>query len=216
VIVSHKHRFIFVKRAKTAGTSIEVMLSPLCGPADVFTPVDPPEEDHHPRNFDDLREKLLSLGDARASVLEHLPASVIKKCLPDCWSQYCSFCVERNPWDKLVSSYHYYLAQPDTKKKLDFNAYVRFGMSYFGDCHDYIDENGRILVDRVLRYEHLDADLQTVFADLRIPFTGKLQVRAKSGHRPRGDDYRTYYDSATRDVVARNYAWEIEHFQYSF
>jgi hypothetical protein len=216
VIVSHRYRFIFVKRAKTAGTSIEVLLSPLCGSEDVFTPIVPPEDGHRPRNHENLQEKLSSSGDARASVLEHLPASIIAEYLGDCWKEYFSFCVERNPWDKLVSSYHYYLAQPDPERKLNFSDYARFGMSFFGDARDYTDADHRILVDRVLRYEHLDAELATVLADLGIPFSGNLDVRAKVGYRPPNDDYRSYYDSSTRDLVARNFAWEIEHFGYAF
>lgn len=38
MIISHQHRFIFVKTLKTAGTSIEVFLSGLCGRDDVVTP----------------------------------------------------------------------------------------------------------------------------------------------------------------------------------
>ena len=33
MIVSHEHKFIFLKTKKTAGTSIELALSELCGPA---------------------------------------------------------------------------------------------------------------------------------------------------------------------------------------
>ena len=39
MIVSHEHRFIFLKTKKTAGTSLELALSQLCGPDDVITPV---------------------------------------------------------------------------------------------------------------------------------------------------------------------------------
>src|SRR5689334_7330747 len=39
MIVSHTHKFIFLKTKKTAGTSIELALSELCGPADVITPL---------------------------------------------------------------------------------------------------------------------------------------------------------------------------------
>ena len=38
MIVSHKHKFIFIKTKKTAGTAIEAALSELCGPQDVITP----------------------------------------------------------------------------------------------------------------------------------------------------------------------------------
>ena len=39
MIVSHEHKFIFLKTKKTAGTSIELALSQLCGPDDVITPL---------------------------------------------------------------------------------------------------------------------------------------------------------------------------------
>ena len=39
MIVSHRHRFIFIKTRKTAGTSIEIALSPHCGPEDIISPI---------------------------------------------------------------------------------------------------------------------------------------------------------------------------------
>ena len=39
MIVSHEHKFIFLKTKKTAGTSIELALTELCGPEDVITPL---------------------------------------------------------------------------------------------------------------------------------------------------------------------------------
>ena len=44
MIVSHEHRFIFLKTKKTAGTSLELALSQLCGPDDVITPLAPTDE----------------------------------------------------------------------------------------------------------------------------------------------------------------------------
>jgi hypothetical protein len=208
VIISHKYRFIFVKRPKTAGTSIEVLLSPLCGPDDVVTPLNQPEEGHEPRNYECLQ-------NLPASFLEHLPAWFLAEYLSDYWNQYFSFCVERNPWDKLVSAYHFHLAQPNVKPDLSFSTFLPYGMKAYG-ARDYTDGDGRVLVDLVLRYEHLDAELATVFRRLGIPFSGDLPVRAKGGYRPVDDDYRSYYDSSTREIVARNYAWEIDRFGYTF
>ncbi|PYL93687.1 MAG: hypothetical protein DMF14_00320 [Verrucomicrobia bacterium] len=45
MIISHKHKFIFIKTVKTAGTSLEVFLSQHCGPDDVLTPFAPPSRD---------------------------------------------------------------------------------------------------------------------------------------------------------------------------
>src|SRR4026208_1557900 len=39
MIVSHTDKFIFLKTKKTAGTSIELALSELCGSDDVITPL---------------------------------------------------------------------------------------------------------------------------------------------------------------------------------
>jgi hypothetical protein len=36
LIISHRHRFIFLKTRKTAGTSVEIALSRFCGPDDVI------------------------------------------------------------------------------------------------------------------------------------------------------------------------------------
>ena len=44
MIVSHEHRFIFLKTRKTAGTSVEIALSGICGPDDIITPITPADE----------------------------------------------------------------------------------------------------------------------------------------------------------------------------
>ncbi len=44
VIASHSHRFIFLKTRKTAGTSVEIALSKVCGPDDVITEISPEDE----------------------------------------------------------------------------------------------------------------------------------------------------------------------------
>ena len=44
MIISHAHKFIFLKTKKTAGTSIELALSQLCGPDDVIPPITESDE----------------------------------------------------------------------------------------------------------------------------------------------------------------------------
>lgn len=42
--VWHKHRFIFIKPKKVAGTSAELLLGKFCGEEDILFPVLPHEE----------------------------------------------------------------------------------------------------------------------------------------------------------------------------
>ena len=55
MIISHAHKFIFIKTKKTAGTAIEAALSELCGPKDVITPYRAESEEDRkgrpPQNF---------------------------------------------------------------------------------------------------------------------------------------------------------------------
>jgi len=44
MIISHRHRFIFIKLRKTAGTSMEIALSGICGDQDVITPISEEDE----------------------------------------------------------------------------------------------------------------------------------------------------------------------------
>lgn len=44
MIISHEHKFIFLKTAKTAGTSIEIALSKFCGSDDVITKIARPDQ----------------------------------------------------------------------------------------------------------------------------------------------------------------------------
>jgi hypothetical protein len=229
VILSHKYKFIFIKTAKTAGTSIEVFLSKQCGPMDVVTPIGPPVEGHQPRNYRGFinpipeliaepRRLVPALRHAftsREKFYNHMPASEVKNRVPaKVWNSYFKFCVERNPWDKVLSHYHMRVARQGGSLSLDdYLAAGRFPVNYFR----YTDPAGeKIIIDRVLRYENLMNDLAEIFAKLNIPFDGSLGIRAKSEYRTDRRPYREVFNEEQRAIVERAFAREIELHGYRF
>jgi hypothetical protein len=229
MILSHKYRFIFIKTAKTAGTSIEVFLSKHCGPQDIVTPIVPPVEGHQPRNYEGFINPIPEIIERPGnffSVLRHtvtsctkfynhMPATEVKNRVPaKTWKDYFKFCVERNPWDKVLSHYHMHAARAGGALSLDeYLARGRFPMNYFR----YTDQSGeKLMVDRLVRYESLLAELREVFAYLKIPFEGSLAVEAKSEYRADRRPYQTVFNDEQRRTIEQAFAKEIELHGYRF
>ena len=229
MILSHKYKLIFIKTAKTAGTSIEVFLSKHCGPQDTVTPIVPPIEGHQARNYEGFINPIPEILErpgkfvsalrhtmtSRTKFYNHMPAREVKNRVPsDIWNGYFKFCVERNPWDKVLSHYHMHAAREGGSLSLDeYLARGRFPINYFR----YTDGSGKtVIVDRIVRYEKLLAELGEVFAQLQIPFDGTLDVAAKSEYRADRRPFQQVFSNEQRRIVEKAFAKEIELHGYRF
>ena len=226
VILSHLHRFIFVRTRKTASSSTEIALSSVTGPDDVVTPI--MEEDrrrgHGAKNFtvpwgkrSGYGKFRTALGSKKAKYLgyhNHIAAAEIRALAgDDVWSGYFKFAVERNPWDRQVSHYHWEL-----RKKASLPSFEAFLKTpslnpQMTNWQIYTIDD-RIAVDRVLRFDRLDEELAEVAGKLGIAPLPVLE-KAKSGTRAKRD-YRDYYNDETRELVGRWYAREIDAFGFTF
>lgn len=228
MIVSHEHKFIFIKTRKTAGTSIEVFLSDVCSDRDIVTPIIPHVDPHVARNFrgvwnplEDFRNEksrgikreLYDLVSLR-KFYNHIPATTLKRRLPsNIWNDYFKFCVERNPWDKTLS--HYHNLNGFANGQLTIDQYLANG-DFCVDHQKYTDHAGNLMVDRVIKYESLNEHLMEVMGELGIPFSGNLMVKAKSEHRQDRRSYQEVLSDKQRQLISELFSAETRLHGYGF
>jgi hypothetical protein len=95
----------------------------------------------------------------------------------------------------------------------EYLARGRFPINYFR----YTDGSGvKIIVDRVLHYENLLAELSEVLSQLKVPFDGTLGVAAKSEYRTDRRPHQLVFNDEQRRLVENAFAREIESHGYRF
>jgi hypothetical protein len=227
MILSHKHRFIFLKTKKTAGTSLELALCQICGPGDIITPIMEADERirkglgpqnwrrhswfRSPRSL--WKRRWFKVGPADYGYYGHMTAKEIASFIgPEIWNSYFKFAFDRNPWDRQVSHYHFRYRRsarpPSFAEFLDRDRRARLYN------YEIYSLDGSPAVDFLGRFENLTADLANVLQTLGIDQEIELP-RAKSSFRP-ARPYRDYYDDRTSALVADWYQSEIKLLGYCF
>jgi hypothetical protein len=143
----------------------------------------------------------------------HMPASEIRKKVGQkIWNDYFKFTFVRNPFEKIVSQYHYNRWQWGLKDST-FKEYINKWnkgkkISSFPQLNlFYIDEK----IDFIGKYENLQEDFNTICDKIGIPHK-ELPHKNATKHK----HYTEYYDDETRQIVAEKYAKDIEYFNYEF
>ncbi len=213
MIISHKHKFIFIKTNKTAGTSIEIALSKVCGPDDVITPIT--AEDEATRRSLGYTGPQNCTGRNGVEFFHHMSAASIKEGVDQkVWDQYYKFCFERNPWDRMISMYYWRnKSWPRTSIAKFLQTDAPSVLTKRG--YDLYSINGRIVVDRVCRFESIAQDLEEVCLHLGI--TESLELpRAKSRYRKDKSHYKDILSEKESKKIAEMFHREIELFGYTY
>jgi hypothetical protein len=228
MIISHKHKFIFIKTEKTAGTSMEIALSKYCGPDDVITPIAPGDEKlrqelgyRGPQNYHVPLRKHTKVDLLRfiynrtpISFYNHASAAYIMKYLDqDIWDAYFKFCFERNPYDKVISMYS--MRAHNRKNLPSLSEYIQSGQANMIQGFDLYTYLAEIVVDKVFLYEQLDQAIKEISEYLGLEELISLP-RAKGGYRKDKRSYRDLMTDADREKIAKVYAREIAHFGYEW
>jgi hypothetical protein len=217
MLLSPKHRFLFVHIAKTGGTSVRAALAPLRWHDPWYWPM-----------FLCSRFSHLSGHRIATKLPRHAKIVAAKELLPrDVFDGLFKFAFVRNPWDLQVSSFHHirrerprYLGGHENfadflRWKLDPRRPYQFHVDTSIELQtDYlVDLHGNIVVDFIGRYEHLERDFAA--ACRHIGLTGiRLPHRRRATDRE--SDYRGYYDDDSRELVAKHFARDIELLGYAF
>jgi len=163
----------------------------------------------------------------------HIPAESYRRAAPQFYTESYIFSIIRNPWDRLVSSFHFMhssdhhynrkLRDHDLRGSADFELFlsrlrnplfrhqILTRMHFMPQAHYLCDEAGQIIVDRIGRFEHLPASFAEIAEPLRSKYA--LERRNSGVHK----DYRSYF---TKDwqiqLVGNMYAADCSAFGYSF
>ena len=189
MITSHRHKFIFIKTRKTAGSTLESILFPYLGEDDICTG----------SAFDGTPSLNLQLGTSGHKV-------------PEILDNYFVFSIERNPWDKVVSSYYWTKHTKPNFSNVSFEEYILNSKDKLPrDWNKYQNCN------KVYRYEemlYMYKDLSERFGldiDLEIIKTTKK----KSGIR-KIKNYKEVHTTKTKKAVEELFSKEIALFGYKY
>lgn len=216
MIVSHAHRFIFLRTEKTGGTSLTAALKAACAPGDTYPgQIRPAWSRRLPFSYGGLQRNAPDLFGLHP----HATARQARRVLgPKIFDNYFKFAIERNPWDRQVSLY----THREWKKGKDNANFDRDMRSLVYRSTEYcrLDNwsiyaiGNEIVVDRIIRYETLAQDVAEIARILGIDLGERLPRMREYG--PRRPHYSLYYSDATRDMMARWYWREIQAFGYRF
>lgn len=128
-----------------------------------------------------------------------------------------TYAVVRNPWDRVVSGYHY--QTPKDKKRAEKSG-IEYTIPSFEEWVKHQSKGGHYAfalqtvkagnVDLILRFENLEKDFQKIQKMLNCYKPLKILNRSEHNH------YRNYYNEETKNIVAEVCKKDIEAFEYTF
>jgi sulfotransferase famil protein len=205
MIVSFEREFLFVAIPRTATHALREALRPHLGPRDW----------EQCTLFVDKRFPVAALAEHRHG---HLSCTQVRPYLPAfVWDGLFKFCVVRNPYDRLVSCCSFLqrdreamARDPRGTLQRTLRSDEQMSQVLLRPQSEFVvDNQGGLAVDFVVRYEHLQRDIDTICARLRIPpvILGKRNASMRPPALP-------LFDHDTRALTMARYRRDFELFEY--
>lgn len=212
MILSPGRKYVFVHAPKTGGTALALALEDRAMKDDILIG-DTPKARKRRRRLQGLQ--------TRGRLWKHATLADIDGIVPSL-DGYFAFTLVRNPWDRMVSYYHWLQDQHfdhpavGLAQQMDFADFaqapqVRQSMRASPARHYMTDAGGTERCDAYIRLEQFDVDAAPLWAHL-----GFALALPRANTSEREADYRGYYSDAARAAVAHDCAEDIERFGYRF
>jgi len=215
MIISRGRRYIFVHIPKTGGTALSLALEARAMKDDILIG-DTPKARRR-------RGRLKGLQGA-GRLWKHSRLRDIAGVVSEAeMAEFFVLTLVRNPWDRMVSYYHWLQQQGfdhvavGLAKSLEFSDFLRdehiqasIGAA---DYASYVSDGAGVdRCDLFARIEHLSDDLSPFEAHLGFQIGALERVNTS----PRKADYRGYFTDEDAAIVARICAEDIKRFDYRF
>ena len=213
MIISPSRRFVFLHIPKTGGTALTLALESRARADDILIGDTPKAR---------ARKRRLAALTPAGRLWKHSTLADVAGVVPEDLTGWCVLTLVRNPWDRLLSYYHWLRAQSfdhsavTLAKILDFSAFLnhpstRAAFAAWPAAAYTRDATGVDRVTLAARVERLEAELAPLWDHLGFRLT---IPRANESDRPR--DWRPAYSDADAALVATLCAEDISRFGYSF
>lgn len=214
MIISPGRNFIFVHIPKTGGTSLAAALEDRAMADDILIG-DTPKAQKRKRRL----KGVTSAGRLwKHSTLRDIDGLVTPAFVQSAFI----FALVRNPWDRMVSYYHWLQAQTfdhpavGLAQTLGFSAFLRHPVTASGlqaqPYTSYVtDPTGQVRAAAFVRLEHLEQDLRPVEEHLGF----KLNLPHLNASE-RAGPYQDHYNDSDSSYLAQICASDVESFGYSF
>jgi hypothetical protein len=210
VLISHIYRFIYIKNYKVAGTSVEAFFEKYCmNPNETY--VQEHTRDEYISEYGIVGFRVKGKG---SNYFNHMSSKLIRLKLGNKkFKKYFKFCVVRNPYEKMVSLFHF-----RGNEEFDKEAFKEFckkaGCCDIDNC---LRKDGTPKCDYFIRYEKLQEGIKEVCERIGIKDYDFNDLPSyKSEYRKEKRHYRDYYDEETRQIVYEKHKREFDFFKYEF
>ena len=246
MIISHKHKFIFIKTRKVGGTSLEIALSKHLGPDDIVTPITHEDESmRKSKGFVSSQNYKLPLSEFSSSDIYFGVKKLYKAgkryllrrpkysvTWPKKYYNHIPAEMVRNRigvqiWDSYFKfsiernpwelAVSLYFWRIRNNEK-SFKEFIREGSAYTASNFDLYSINGAQALDHIIKYEDLEFELPKISKKIELPENIFETMRGiqAKGRHRSGREYKIFYDEETRNLIRVQFAREIALFNYNF